>query len=678
MGQQNAKITTDHLARRAALYVRQSSLRQVYENQESTKRQYALKQRAVALGWPEGMIDVIDEDLGISGASANARAGYKKLVGEVSQENIGIVISIEASRLSRSSSDWSNLLEICRLTRTLIMDEDGIYDPSDFNDRMLLGLKGTMSEAELHYLCARMKGGLDNKARRGELKIHIPIGYVYDDFGQIAKDPDENVQAVVQLVFDTYARLHSCQATLKELSGKNILFPKKDRAGYNRNTLQWRSLTHVHILHMIHNPIYAGTYRFGLRKCQKTMTGYRVVIQDKSKCIAYIEDHHEGYITKEQYLRNQQYLDEHRLLKDASNPARTAAVRQGKALLQGIAYCGKCGHRMGVRYTTYPAYGTMVSRPSYWCVEEKIQTAATACQRVSSGASVDRAVGDILVEMVTPLAMASVIEVQDELARRNHEIDSLKQKDLARCKKEMEAARLRFLNTDPANVLVSKRLESDWNEKIRVYEERLEAYEKEAGCAMDMVGQDVRDRLVAMATDFAALWGSPDVSNEERKRIIRFLVETVLIEQHDDHIHLTIQFKGGTAKELDIERGKRSYETWRTPPEALQVIDDGLSQFKTPAEIADILNGHGLISGKGLPYTRQLVNSIIKFNNLKSLDERFEEMGYLPQKEIRRLTNLSNKAIKKLRDKRIVSDYRVSANQQYWYMLEEFSEYLPS
>jgi DNA invertase Pin-like site-specific DNA recombinase len=674
----HTKITPDHLARRAVLYLRQSSLRQVFENQESTKRQYALKESAIGLGWPEEMIDVIDEDLGVSGASTHARAGYKKLVSEVSQENIGIVISIEASRLSRNSSDWSNLLEICRLTQTLIMDEDGLYDPSDFNDRMLLGLKGTMSEAELHYLHARMKGGLDNKAKRGELKIPVPVGYVYDDFNQMVKDPDENVQAVVQLVFDTYARLHSCQATLKELREKDILFPKKDRTGYNRNTLQWRDVTHIRILHMIHNPIYAGIYQFGLRKYQKTMNGHRVIRQDKSKCIAYIENHHEGYITTEQYRRNQQYLDEHRLLKDMSNPDRAAAVRQGCALLQGIAYCGKCGRRMGVRYTTYPAYGTIVSRPAYWCVEEKIQTAATACQRVSSGTSVDQAVGEILVEMITPLAMASVIQVQDELVKRNHEIDVLKRKELTRCKKEMETAQLRFLNTDPANTLVAKRLEGDWNEKIRVYENRLDAYEKETSNAMDMVSQEVKDRLVAMAADFNALWHNPDVAHEERKRMIRFLVETVLITQYDDHIHLTIRFKTGTVKELDIDRGKRSYETWRTPSEALNIIEDCLSQFKTSAEIADILNEQGLISGKGLPYTRELVNSIIKFNNLKSLDERFIEMGYVSQKDIQKLTSLSSKALKKLRDKQIIQEYRVSANTQYWYQLAEFKDYMLS
>ena len=266
---------------------------------------------------------------------------------------------------------------------------------------------------------------------------------------------------------------------------------------------------------------------------------------------------------------------------------------------------------------------------------------------VSSGASVDQAVGDILVEMLTPLAMASVLQVQDELVKRNHEIDDLKRKEVARYKKEMETAQLRFFNTDPANTLVEKRLESDWNEKIRIYEERSAAYDKESAGAMDPVGQEVRDRLVAMAADFRSLWNRPDVTNEEKKRMIRFLVETVLVTQYDDHIHLSIRFKTGTVRELDIERGKRSFETWRTPPEALEMIEQCLADFKTSTEIADILNGHGLKSGKGLPYTRQLVTSIIKFNDLKSLEDRFTEMGYVPQKDIMRFTSLSGKAIKK-------------------------------
>lgn len=671
----NKKITSEHLTRRAALYVRQSSIRQVVENQESTKRQYALRQKAISLGWPDDMIDTIDDDLGISGASTERRNGFKKLISEVSQENIGMVISIEASRLSRNSSDWTNLLEICRLTGTLIMDEDGIYEPGDFNDRMLLGLKGTMSEAELHYLHARMKGGLDNKARRGELKYRIPVGYVYDDFDQLVKDPDENIQNVIQLVFDTYARFHSCQRTLKELRARHILFPKKDHTGYNRHTLQWREITHYHILHMIHNPIYAGIYQFGYRKTRKTMNGYRTTYNDKENMIAYIENHHEGYITLEQYRLNQQYLQEHCVnSRKDRDPKRAAAVREGCALLQGVAYCGKCGRRMAVRYDTYPAYDTIVSRPSYWCVDEKIQTGADACQRIS-GSAIDKAIGELLIEMVTPLAMASVIQVQNELIERDREIDAMKRKDLERCRKEMEHAQTRYFNVDSSNVHVAKRLEADWNDKIRIYEERLETYEKERKDNLHSIDERTQQQIMEIADNFKLLWENPNVQNEERKRMLRLLVETVIITQYDNRIHLVVRFKAGTNKEFDIQKGKKSYETWRTPPEALQLIRECMENMFSNTEIAALLNERGIKSGRNRTFTRQMIGFISQHHGLKTVKQQYEEMGYTPQNEIIRKTNLDRKQLLKLRRNGTIVDFR-KAESTYFYRVEDFRAYM--
>ena len=671
--EQNQKITSEHLSKHAALYIRQSSIRQVLENQESTKRQYALRQKAVLLGWPEEMIDVIDDDLGISGDSGSKRSGFKKLISEVSQENIGIVISIEASRLSRNSADWSNLLEICRLTGTLILDEDGLYDPGDFNDRMLLGLKGTMSEAELHYLHARMKGGLDNKARRGELKIPIPVGYIYDDFDQLVKDPDENVRDVISLVFDTYARFHSCQRTLRELRSRQVLFPKKDRCGYNRHTLQWREITHYHILHMIHNPIYAGIYQFGLRKTQKTLTGHKTTFQEKEDMTAYIEDHHEGYITLDQYQRNQQYLKEHcAAATKQRDPQRAAAVREGCALLQGVAYCGKCGRRMAVRYDTYPAYGTIVSRPSYWCVEEKIQTGADACQRIS-GTVIDQAIGSLLVEMVTPLAMSSVLQVQNELITRDKEMDSIKRKDLERCRKEMEGARTRYFNVEPTNVHAARRLEVDWNDKIRIYEERLETYEKEHKENLDTIDERTSAQIMAIANDFKTLWENPQVANDERKRMLRLLIETVIITQFDDHIHLVVCFKAGTKKEFDIQKGKKSYETWRTPPEALEFIQNSLAELMSNSEIARQLNDKGFKSGRNMDFNRSRVGYIITHHKFKTVKERYIEMGYTPQSEITKKFGLDRKQLQKLRKNGIIADYKTLESNQYMYRLEDFN-----
>lgn len=672
--EQNKKITTEHLSRRAALYIRQSSVRQVVENQESTKRQYELRQKAALLGWPEEMIDVIDDDLGVSGASTS-RNGFKKLISEVSQENIGIVISIEASRLSRNSQDWSNLLEICRLTRTLILDEDGIYDPGDFNDRMLLGLKGTMSEAELHFLHARMKGGLDNKAKRGELKIHIPVGYMYDDFDQLVKDPDENVQNIINLIFNTYARFHSCQRTLKELRSQNVLFPRKDSRGYNRHTIQWREITHVHILHMVHNPIYAGVYQFGKRKTQKTMTGYKTTIQAKEDMVAYIENHHEGYITLEQYHQNQQYLEEHCVTSKEKDPRRASAVREGCALLQGVAYCGKCGRRMGVRYDVYPAYGTMISKPSYWCVEEKIQTGADACQRIS-GAVIDKAIGDLLVEMVTPLAMASVLQVQNELITRDKEIDSIRRKDLERCRKEMEMARTRYFNTDPANVHVAKHLETDWNDKIRIYEDRLETYQKERKENLETVDERTAAQIMAIADDFKSLWESPRVQNEERKRMLRLLIETVIITQLDDHIHLVVNFKAGTSKEFDIQKGKKSYESWTTSPEALEIIKSCLEKLMPNEEIAKLLNEKGLKSGRNMDFNRKRVGYIIYHHKFKTVKDRYIEMGYIPQPEVIEKTGLTKGQLSRLRRNGVIKDFKMIESNRYLYSPEAINGYL--
>jgi len=673
--EQNRKITTEHLSRRAKLYVRQSSPRQVVENQESTKRQYELRQKAVSLGWPEDMIDVIDDDLGVSGASTD-RGGFKKLISEVSLENVGIVISIEASRLSRNSQDWSRLLEICRLTRTLILDEDGIYDPGDFNDRMLLGLKGTMSEAELHFLHARMRGGLESKAKRGELKIHIPVGYIYDDFDQLVKDPDENVQNVINLIFGTYERFHSCQRTLRELRAQNILFPRKAANGYNRHTIHWREITHAHILHMIHNPIYAGVYQFGKRKTQKTLTGYKTTIQQKEDMIAYIEDHHEGYITLEQHHQNQRYLEEHCVTNKEREPQRAAAVREGCALLQGVAYCGKCGRRMSVRYEVYPAYGTIVSKPCYWCVEEKIQTGVDACQRIS-GAVIDKAIGELLIEMVTPLAMASVLQVQNELIARDKEIDLIKRKDLERCRKEMETSRTRYLNTDSSNTLVAKHLEGDWNDKIRIYEERLDAYQKERKENLETVDERASAQIMAIADNFQSLWENPQVQNEERKRVLRLLIENVIVTQFEAHIHLVVNFRAGTSKEFDIQKGKMSYETWTTSPEAMEIIRSGLDQFLSNTEIAALLNERGLKSGRNRDFSRSMVTCIVGNHKLKTVRDRYLEMGYVPQSEIIEKTGLDRKKLLNLRRKGVIKDYKIVESTNYMYSLSEFGNYLP-
>jgi len=311
----------------------------------------------------------------------------------------------------------------------------------------------------------------------------------------------------------------------------------------------------------------------------------------------------------------------------------------------------------------------------YWCVEEKIQTGADACQRIS-GAVIDEAIGELLVEMVTPLAMASILQVQNELIARDKEIDDFRRKDVERCRKEMEMSRTRYLNTDPSNTLVAKHLESDWNDKIRTYEERLDSYQKERKENLDTVDERTSAQILAIADNFKALWENPNVQNEERKRMLRLLIDNVLITQFEEHIHLSVNFKSGTHKSFDIQKGKQSYESWRTPPEAIGIIKDALDQYKSCTEIASLLNERGLKSGRNLDFTRSMVTCIINHHKWKTVRERYMEMGYVPQSEIIEKTGLDRKKLLNLRRKGAIKDFKVVESTNFMYSLNEFSSYL--
>jgi DNA invertase Pin-like site-specific DNA recombinase len=348
MTHESSKVTTQHLKRTAYLYVRQSSVRQVFENIESTERQYALRQRAVALGWSPEQIVVIDSDLGQSGTSCAEREGFKKLVAEVGMGRAGIVLGLEVSRLARNSTDWHRLLEICALTDTLILDEDGIYLPTEFNDRLLLGLKGTMSEAELHVMRARLRGGLVNKARRGELKTLLPVGLVYAHDGHVVLDPDHAVQQAVHLLFQTFLRTGVARQVVKYFHDNNLLFPKRMLSGRHKGELVWRPLEIRATVWALHNPRYAGAFAFGRFRSRKLPDGRTkrepVPRQDWIACIP---DAHPGYISWDQYERIEKLLRQTALAYGADR--RHGPPREGPALLQGLAVCGLCGIRMAVR-----------------------------------------------------------------------------------------------------------------------------------------------------------------------------------------------------------------------------------------------------------------------------------------------------------------------------------------
>src|SRR5262245_5037831 len=343
------KVKPTHLKRSAYLYIRQSTLRQVLENTESTKRQYALRQHAVALGWQQDQIIVIDSDLGQSGASANDREGFQRLVTEVSLGRAGVVMGLEVSRLACNSTDWHRLLEICALADTLILDEDGIYDPAHFNDRLLLGLEGTMSEAELHVLRARLRGGILNKARRGELEIRLPIGFIYDREGHVRLDPDASVQESIRQFFRTFQRTGSATATVKAFRDQGLKFPRRIYRGPNKGDVAWNELEHSRALWVLHHPRYAGAFCFGRSRTRKHPDGRllhkKLAPEDWTSLI---RDAHEGYITWEEFEQNKQRLRENAHALGAEREKGPA--REGPALLQGLVICAVCGERMTIRY----------------------------------------------------------------------------------------------------------------------------------------------------------------------------------------------------------------------------------------------------------------------------------------------------------------------------------------
>ncbi len=619
------KVTASHLKRDAFLYVRQSTVRQVFENQESTKRQYALRERAVALGWPIERVNVIDSDLGQSGASAVNREGFQRLVAEVGLGKAGIVLGLEVSRLARNSSDWHRLLEICALSQTLILDEDGIYDPSDFNDRLLLGLKGTMSEAELHVLRARLRGGIVNKARRGELQGPLPVGFLYDEKGRVILDPDVQVQQSLRHFFGTFRRLGAARATVKALRAEKVLMPRRLRGGLRKGDLVWCPLDHWRALQLLHNPRYAGAFFFGRHRWRKLADGtVKGETLPRDQWISLLPGAHEGYIIWEEFEQNQRQLLEQ--AQGHGEDRRRSPPREGPSLLQGMVVCGKCGARMTVRYHQRRA----ALYPSYVCQREGIDRGTPICQDVP-GAGIDDAVGATLVAMVSPAALEVALAVQQELSGRIEEADRLRHNQVERARYEADAARRRFMKVDPDNRLVADALEAEWNGRLRELAAAQEEYERKRIADRKIIDDEQCQRVLALATDFPRLWRDPKTSMRERKRMARLLIEDVTLAR-SDAIAVNLRFKGGATKTLSLPLPKCSWELRQTSAEVIAQIDRLLDSH-TDGVVAQILNQNGHRSGEGLPFHNRIILRLRRDHGLKSRSERLRDKGMLSLSE---------------------------------------------
>lgn len=589
------KITDEHLARMAIVYVRQSTQHQVMEHRESTARQYALADRATALGWPQAAVEVIDEDQGRSGSSVEGRSGFGRLLAEVSSDRVGIILGLEMSRLARSCKDWHALLEVCSIYRTLLADADGLYDPSQYNDRLLLGLKGTMSEAELHILKSRLQQGMWNKAERGEVLNHPPIGYVRsararDGAGDYVIDPDEQVQAVVRMIFEQYTRRGSVNGLLKWLVRNDVKLPVRPHFGPNRGELEWRRPNRTTLLSMLHHPIYAGAYRWGYREVdpRKKVPGRPTTgrtFNSHDTCRVLIRDRFAAYISWDQFEKYQEKLGDNSTLGKL-----LAAPRHGPSVLAGLLVCGRCGHRMLVGYNNVSAKKTL----RYNCQRDAIDYGQDVCQSLS-GTVLESFVVERLLQAVSPASLELSLAATEDIERERKQLDDHWQQRLTRSRYEVEQARRQYAVVDPDHRLVARELERRWDEALRADDQLQTDYARFQQDSPTQLSPQEREQILSLAQDLPALWEADSTRPEDRQTIARLLLEqvTVTVEGNTDRVDVELRWAGGFVSRHTLTRPVQTYEQLSNYGELVASVEVLRAQRKTLSEIAAALNAEG-------------------------------------------------------------------------------------
>jgi DNA invertase Pin-like site-specific DNA recombinase len=585
----HAKITRSHLDRTAMVYVRQSSLAQVREHTESTTRQYALADHAVALGWDHCRIEIIDADLGVSGRFTEGRNGFRGLVSRVCLGEVGAIFGLEISRLARSSADLSRLLELARLTDTLLIDGDGVYDLSDFNDRLLLGLKGTMSEAELHLLAGRLQGAKRAAAARGELRTPLPVGYVRDDEGCCVIDPDEEVAAAVRDVFTAFAATGSAYGVVAAFGQRR--FPLRAYGGVWAGRLRWERLNHARVLGILANPTYAGAYVFGRYASRRTVrpdgsvhSGIALLpMQDWQVCI---RDHHAGYIGWDDYLANRAKIQANR------TNAGARPVREGQALCQGIIGCGSCGRPMSTRYHRN-------GQAAYECHAAKDQQATATCRSVAAHA-VDDAVAERLLAALNPHEVALAFAAADEVTDRRARASRAAELAVERARYEADRAERAYHAAEPENRLVVRTLETRWEAKLAALTEAEAALAAAHAATPPLPGRADLESLVA---DLPRLWHADTTGARDRKRLLRTLIGdvTVLPETDRDKVRIGIRWHTGATDEITTARPLPPGPAKRTPSPAVQLIRR-LGATTSNADLVTALAAAGHLTGHGRPF----------------------------------------------------------------------------
>jgi DNA invertase Pin-like site-specific DNA recombinase len=607
-----AKIQSTHCERLAFVYVRQSTPLQVVENRESTERQYHLRDRAVELGWPPSRVEVIDEDQGRSGSTAAHRTGFQRLASEVSLGKVGIVFMLEASRLARNNSDWYRLIEICGVSGTLIADESAVYNPREPNDRLLLGVKGTISEAELFTLRTRLYEGRWNKARKGLLHFPLPVGYVLTADGGWALDPDTQVRERLDYVFDSFRRHGVVRAVVRDLKEQGLELPTRLTAKEGYGSLVWKTPTLSTVVRLLHNPAYAGVYVYGrweyLSERRSTKTGKASA---HARCVAQwpvkISEHHPAYVGWEEFVKNQEQLRQ-----NWSHDGSQGVPREGRALLQGIVYCGVCGRKMSVQNRAVKENRS----PSYICERGYQDGDEKICQSMTSR-PVDAAVVEAFLAAVSPISLRVATQVLDQVEqdliaqRRQRELQ------LEQARYEVRLAQRQYDAVDPSNRLVAGELERRWNEKLERVAQLERTYAQAEGEAKWDLTAEEREAIAELSRDLPAIWSAATTTNQERKQLLRMAIESVQVDgiSQAGQIEAQIRWRSGTITSINVRRARPGEGSLKTPEEAVSRIHE-MALRSSYKEIAARLNRVGLRSAFGRQFTTQHVGYICRRDGL--------------------------------------------------------------
>ena len=620
-----SKINTTHLSRLAYVYLRQSSAAQVERNRESTARQYALVAKATGLGWPAPQVLVIDEDLGVSGSGIVERTGFARLTAEVAQGHVGIVLGLEDSRLARNNADWYRLLDLCGLTDTLIGDADGVYHPALYNDRLVLGMKGTMSEAELHILRARLLGGIRNKAARGELRRGLPVGFVWgEEDGEVRFHPDEAVTAVIRTVFARFTELGSVRRVWLSLRSEGLTFPMQTHYGA---PIQWIDPSYTAIYHVLTNPVYAGAYAYGKSRHQITLdaTGRpkrRVRKLSRSEWSVLIPEHHAGFIDWATYEANRSRIT----ANTHPQPHHSGgAVREGSALLQGLAICGACGRKLRTHYTGRTA------SPGYHCAGKSIVDGRGIFCLSVGAVQIDAAVARAVLAALAPAGLEAALAAAERLEADRDDVLAQCRRAAERAGYEAQRAERRYRAVDAENRLVARGLESEWEQRLRELEQAKAELARRQGERPRTLSAEDRRRLLALGADLRTVWEAPTTTPRDRKELLRTLLEEVIVTvfKAEQRARLTLRWRGGSLTDIDLDLPRQQRKIVRTDEDTIALVRR-LAVHYPDAVIAGILNRQDRQTAYGHRFTANHVGNLRRHWKIP----RFEPPATVPQGEL--------------------------------------------